>query len=190
MLQQLSALSRLGIFSLARADWVLSYPGLLRSCKEKQNMAAALMPKLFVHLGSRLCFTPIVRLPTVSSNFISGVFQKRKATTLSSDHNTRESCRKHDRDRRSYFPISCLVLGTLYLSNSSTANCVGEDSVCGGSGSCPSEEEQKQTTTPITSGFPLRDISGRFSSSSKKIVLQKSNSAAKYQSKEEAGTRF
>ena len=137
-------------------------------------MAAALMPKLFFHLPSRLCFTPIGRLPTLSSNFISSVFQKRKATTLPSDQNTRESGRKHDRDRRSYFPISWLVSGTLYLSNSSTANCVGEDSGCEGSGSSPSEfseeeQKQKQTTTPTTSGFPLRDISGRFSSSSKNI---------------------
>ena len=135
-------------------------------------MAAALMPKLFFHLPSRLCFTPIGRLPTLSSNFISSVFQKRKATTLPSDQNTRESGRKHDSDRRSYFPISWLLSGRLYLSNSSTANCVGEDSGCEGSGSSPSEfseEEQKQTTTPTTSGFPLRDISGRFSSSSKNI---------------------
>ena len=88
---------------------------------------------------------PIGRLPTLSSNFISGMFQKQKATTLSSDQNMRESGRKHDRDCRSYFPISWLVLGTLHVSNSSTANCVGEDIGCGGGGLCRSGEEQKQT---------------------------------------------
>ena len=68
-------------------------------------MAAELMPKIFFHMPSGLCFTPIGRQPTLFSNFISSVFQKRKATTLSSDQNTRESGRKHTRDRRSHIVV-------------------------------------------------------------------------------------
>lgn len=137
-------------------------------------MAAALMSKLFLHRPGRLCFTPICRLATISSHFICIVSKKQKPTALLSDTNLRESDQKHNRDRRRYLPISWLVLGALYLSsNSSTANCIGEDGDFK-SGSCPSEGEHKQSvsTTPVNSGS-LRDISGCFTSSRKKNCATK-----------------